>query len=153
MKSNYLVFLFFSLILFSNCKDEVNIYEVDDKKIRDYLAEKGITAQLHNSGIYYVIDKPGTGKVPNLYSTVIVHYEGTVLNGKKFDSSYDRGEPSQFSLYGVIRGWQYGIPLFKEGGKGTLYIPSYLAYGASSPSADIPANSVLVFKIELFQVD
>ena len=102
--------------------------------------------------MYYVIEKEGSGKHPTINDKVTVHYEGTFLDGKKFDSSYDRGETITFPLKGVIKGWQEGIPLFKEGGKGLLIIPPDMAYG-NKKIPGIPPNSVLVFKVELFKIE
>jgi FKBP-type peptidyl-prolyl cis-trans isomerase len=78
-----------------------------------------------------------------------VHYHGYFTNGQVFDSSVDRGERSTFNLNQVIRGWQEGIPLFSRGGQGILLIPSRLAYG-NNPRGGIPASSVLIFEVELF---
>lgn len=125
---------------------------IDAELIQKFVATNNLKAQTTESGIYYVVDKPGSGKNPTLESTVKVHYSGTLLNGTKFDSSYDRGEPTEFPLRGVIRGWQEGIPLFKPGGKGKIIIPSGLAYGPQQVGPSIPPNSVLVFDIELLEV-
>jgi peptidylprolyl isomerase len=97
--------------------------------------------------------KVGTGATARNGTTVRVHYRGTLLSGKQFDASYDRGEPFEFSLPGqVIDGWNQGIPGMKVGGKRKLIIPAALAYGEQSPSPDIPANSTLVFVVELLGV-
>lgn len=120
----------------------------DKALIEKYIAEKGLKAQSTPNGIYYVMEQEGSGGNPTAQSVVKVHYEGTLLNGSKFDSSYDRNQPIEFPLQQVIPGWQQGIPLFKKGGKGLLIIPSGLAYGKQSPPP-IPPNSVLVFKVEL----
>jgi peptidylprolyl isomerase len=97
--------------------------------------------------------KKGTGKEAKNGSTVSVHYRGTLLSGKQFDASYDRGQPFEFSLPGqVIDGWNQGVPGMKVGGKRRLVVPADMAYGAQSPSPDIPANSPLVFDIELIDV-
>lgn len=103
-------------------------------------------------GIWYKISTPGSAAHPKVENTVKVHYKGTLLDGKQFDSSYDRGEPAEFPLGGVIQGWQKAIPLLGKGGKGTFIIPSGLAYGPQSPSPDIPANSPLVFEVELLDI-
>ena len=95
------------------------------------------------------MEREGTGANPITSSRVTVHYEGFLLNGDKFDSSIDRGQPSTFPLTSVIRGWQIGIPLFKAGGKGKLILPSGLAYGRQGAGNSIPPNSVLVFGVEL----
>jgi FKBP-type peptidyl-prolyl cis-trans isomerase FkpA len=119
--------------------------------IADYVAKKGLKAQKTPSGIFYVIEKAGSGKNPTIDSKVKVHYRGTLLDGSEFDSSYKRNEPIEFPLSGVIKGWQEAVPLLKPGGKGTFIIPSELAYGARALPG-IPANSVLVFDVELLEV-
>lgn len=128
--------------------------ESDDKVIQDWLKSKGLKAQKTSSGLYYIMEKEGTGAQATSGSTVSVHYSGFLLNGKKFDSSLDRGEPISFTLgqHQVISGWDEGIALFKVGGKGKLIIPSSLAYGSHGAGADIPANAVLMFDIELVGV-
>ncbi|WP_338790389.1 FKBP-type peptidyl-prolyl cis-trans isomerase [Bernardetia sp. MNP-M8] len=115
-----------------------------------YFVEKGITNfQKTESGLYYVINQQGTpiqkGK------TIKVHYEGTLLSGQKFDSSFDRNDPIEFPIGvgRVIQGWDEGIPLIGTGGKGTLYIPSHLAYGERGAGSDIPPNATLVFRVEV----
>ena len=77
----------------------------------------------------YIITKEGTGKQPTAQSIVKVHYEGRLINGQVFDSSYKRGQPVEFPLNQVIPGWTEGLQLMKEGGKATFFIPSKLAYG------------------------
>ena len=128
--------------------------EADDKLIKEYLATNGIKAEMHESGIYYVIEKPGEGTDhPDGSTNITAHYHGTLLNGNIFDSSVERGEPLQFNLGRVIKGWQIGIPLLKKGGKGTLYIPSALAYGARGAGGVIPPNAVLIFEVELIDFE
>ncbi len=125
--------------------------EVDEKIIQEYLANNNIEAKRTEDGIYYIMESEGGSQKPTLQDKVKVHYEGTLLDGTKFDSSYDRGEPAEFPLAGVVPGWQKGIPLFGKGGKGTLLIPSGLAYGPrGTPS--IPPNTVLKFKVELLDI-
>ena len=121
------------------------------KQLKDYFAKNNIKAQSLESGLHYVVDKAGSGENPKAGQTVKVHYTGTLLDGTKFDSSVDRGQPFEFPLGQgrVIKGWDTGIPLFKKGGKGTLYIPSHLGYGSRGAGANIPPNAVLVFEIEL----
>lgn len=148
---NLSLFLLVALFSFGtqSCKDDENFDEQNEEEIQNYLASKGLTAQKTNSGLYYIIEKPGVGDNPNINSTVTVHYHGYYTDGEVFDSSVDRGKPSQFALKNVIDGWQEGIPIFKRGGTGTLIIPSRLAYG-SNPPGSIRSNAVLVFDIELF---
>ncbi len=123
--------------------------EIDEEIIKTYVADAGLKAQRHESGIYFVIDSAGSAEKPNIGSTVTVHYRGTLLNGQQFDASYDRGEPATFSLSQVVQGWQIGIPFFGRGGKGTLIIPSGLAYGPQGRPGSIPPNSVLRFDVEV----
>lgn len=124
----------------------------DKGLIDQYVAQKGLKCKNTSSGIYYVIEKEGKGTSPTENSTVKVHYSGTLLDGTEFDSSYSRNKPAEFPLNGVIKGWQEAIPLLKPGGKGKFIIPSSLAYGPRAMGAKIPANSVLVFDVELLEV-
>lgn len=100
----------------------------------------------------YKITKEGTGKQPAATSQVTVHYKGQLLDGKVFDSSYDRGQPVEFPLNQVIPRWTEGLQLMKEGGKATLYIPAKLAYGEQGVPGTIPPNSTLIFDVELVKV-
>lgn len=103
------------------------------------------------SGLQYKVITEGTGAKPSATSTVKVHYKGTLTNGNQFDSSYDRGEPAEFPLNGVIPGWTEGLQLMSAGSKYQFYIPSELAYGPRA-QPEIPANSVLVFDVELLEI-
>lgn len=126
---------------------------IDDKLIQDYVKAKGLKVAKTPSGIYYIIEKTGNGKHATAADKVKVHYKGYKMDGTTFDSSYDRGEPIEFPLSGVIKGWTEGIPLFEEGGKGTLLIPSHLAYGQNAPpGSKIKPNEVLLFDVELLQI-
>ncbi|MEM8523623.1 MAG: FKBP-type peptidyl-prolyl cis-trans isomerase [Bacteroidota bacterium] len=123
------------------------ILEIDKEKIEDYLSENSIEAEVTDEGIYYTFEEEGTGENPSSNATVTVKYKGYLLNGEVFDQT-EGDATATFSLSRVIRGWQIGIPLFKKGGKGTIYIPSELAYGPTG-SSSIPPNTVLAFDIEL----
>lgn len=123
--------------------------------IQQYIADKELDAIGTGSGLYYVvndsgvcepIDTIGTCKHPNTGSYVTVHYKGYLTSGKVFDQT--SGTPAKFFVSKVIRGWQEGIPLMRKGSKYTFIIPSGLAYG-NTATGDIPANSVLVFDVEL----
>ncbi|MDO8655575.1 MAG: FKBP-type peptidyl-prolyl cis-trans isomerase [bacterium] len=96
----------------------------------------------------------GTGAEAATGSTVSVHYTGTLLNGTKFDSSLDRGQPFSFTIGAgsVIQGWEQGIPGMKVGGKRKLTIPAALGYGDRAMGNAIPANSTLVFEVDLLDV-
>ena len=103
------------------------------------------------SGLQYIIEEEGTGIAPAATDTVEVNYEGRLLDGTVFDSSYERGESIKFPLNGVIKGWGEGLTYVKEGGKIRLFIPSSLAYGERA-TGPIPANSTLIFDVELIKV-
>lgn len=124
-----------------------------DAAIEKYIADNNIQ-QVKGSpdGFYYVIEKEGTGNFPVVGKEVFVHYVGTRLDGKKFDSSRDRGAPFSFPLGQgrVIKGWDKGIPLFREGSRGRLFLPAAVAYGERGAGGDIPANTPLIFDIEVF---
>jgi FKBP-type peptidyl-prolyl cis-trans isomerase FklB len=100
------------------------------------------------SGLQYKVIKEGTGISPSDTSTVTVHYTGTFIDGKVFDSSVERGEPATFPLNRVIAGWTEALQLMKAGSKWTLYLPPNLAYGQNGPPG-IGANKVLIFDVEL----
>lgn len=104
------------------------------------------------SGLQYLVTKEGTGKQPAATSIVKVHYTGKLVDGTVFDSSVERGEPTEFPLNQVIPGWTEGLQLMKEGGKATLYIPSKLGYGEQGVSGTIPPHSTLIFDVELIEV-
>ena len=112
-------------------------------------AQEGVV-ELEN-GLQYKILRPGTGPNPKPDSEITVHYRGTLLNGKEFDSSYRRNEPAKLSLNRVIRGWQQALPLMKTGALWEIYIPSELAYGATGAGA-IGPDETLIFEIELIEV-
>ncbi len=103
------------------------------------------------SGLQYLVEKEGAGKTPTKDNQVKVHYTGTLINGEKFDSSVDRGQPAEFPVGGVIPGWTEALLLMKEGSKYKLFIPSELAYGPMGRPG-IPPNSVLLFDVELLEV-
>jgi FKBP-type peptidyl-prolyl cis-trans isomerase FkpA len=135
----------------SDCNYDPCSYKAPDSEIqavKDYLATQGITnAVQHCSGLFYVIDNAGSGKKVTACSYVTVSYKGSFTNGNIFD----QGTGFQTYLDGVIRGWTNGVPLIKKGGKIHLYIPPSLGYG-SQPYGPIPGNSILVFEVELTNV-
>ena len=105
------------------------------------------------SGLKYRILKEGTGKTPTATDVVLVNYEGKLLDGKVFDSSYQRNQPISFPLNGVIKGWTEGLQLMKEGAAYEFYIPYNLAYGErGTPGGPIPPKADLVFVVELLEV-
>jgi len=105
------------------------------------------------SGLQYKVIKAGSGAQPTINDTVTVNYKGTLINGKQFDSSYDRGQPATFPISGVIKGWQEALPLMKEGAKWEIYVPANLAYGARGAGPDIGPGETLIFEIELLKVE
>lgn len=105
------------------------------------------------SGLQYEVVSEGNGAKPKATDTVKVHYTGTLLDGKKFDSSVDRGEPAVFPLDKVIPGWTEGIQLMTVGSKYKLYIPSALAYGAEGAGGVIGPNETLTFEVELISIE
>jgi len=104
------------------------------------------------SGLQYEVITLGDGQKPIESSTVTVHYEGKLIDGTIFDSSYDRGESVSFPLSGVISGWTEGLQLMPAGSTYMLYVPSNLGYGPTA-SGPIPGNSVLIFKVELIDIE
>ena len=104
------------------------------------------------SGLQYEILTEGTGKQPKATDTVRCHYEGSLINGSVFDSSYKRGEPAEFGLSQVIPGWTEGVQLMKEGAKYRFYIPYLLGYGENGAGSSIPPYSTLIFDVELIKV-
>lgn len=141
--------LLFSSLLWTSCqKDDSKQDSIDRQKILDYITEHNLEALETSSGLFYVIENPGTGGNPMANSTVVVRYTGYFLDGTVFDSN-EGEEATPFNLQNVIRGWQEGIPLFKKGGTGKLLVPSRLAYGSNSTYYGIPNNSVLIFNIRL----
>ncbi len=105
-----------------------------------------------DSGLLYKVVRAGSGAQPSETDQVKVHYRGTLIDGTQFDSSYDRGQPAQFQVKGVIKGWQEALVLMKEGAKYELYIPSELAYGERGSGRNIGPNAVLIFEVELLEV-
>ena len=103
------------------------------------------------SGLQYEILKKGNGPKPQANNTVKVHYHGTLIDGTVFDSSVERGEPAEFGVTQVIKGWQEALQLMPVGSKWELYIPHFLAYGAQSKGS-IPAYSALIFELELLEI-
>lgn len=128
--------------------DDGQILENDIQTIKTYLSTNNLTAIETASGLHYIIENPGVGiSFPNSNSNVTVGYKGYLTDGTEFDASTT---PVTFSLNAVIQGWQEGIPFFKPGGKGKLFIPSSLGYKDNPPANSvITENAVLIFDIEL----
>lgn len=141
------LFLTLFLLIASSCLKENNQPEIDDQIIRKYLADHQLEAIRDDSGLYIVTTLEGSGASPDISNTVEVKYKGMLLDGTVFDKS----EPDKtftYELSGLILGWQIGIPMMKKGGKATLLVPSALGYGNNN-IGPIPANSVLIFEVEL----
>ena len=115
-------------------------------------AAKEPGAKVTASGLVIRMVKEGNGAQPTAANTVKVHYKGTFPDGKVFDSSYQRGEPIEFPLSGVIKCWTEGVALMKTGGAAKLTCPSAIAYGARGAGGVIPPNATLVFEVELLGV-
>jgi FKBP-type peptidyl-prolyl cis-trans isomerase FkpA len=126
----------------------------EKQKGEEYLAkaakEKG--AEKTATGLIYQQLKAGTGASPAATDTVKVHYKGTLIDGKEFDSSYKRNEPASFPLNGVIPCWTEGVQKMKVGGKARLVCPSSIAYGDRGAPPDIPGGATLIFEVELLEV-
>lgn len=127
---------------------------IDKAIIEKYAKDHQLKLQYLPSGLGYLITEEGKGTQVTSGSTAVVHYTGKLIDGTKFDSSKDRNQPFpvQVGANRVIQGWEQGLPLFKAGGKGTLFIPSTLGYGERGAGAIIKPNSVLVFDIEVLEV-
>ncbi len=128
--------------------------EKNQKEGEVFLAEnkkkKGVVTL--PSGLQYQVITAGTGKIPKATDTVTTHYQGTLIDGTEFDSSYKRGEPASFPVNGVVKGWTEALQLMKGGSKWQLVIPSNLAYGPQGAGQAIGPNATLIFEIELLSI-
>ena len=127
--------------------------ETNKKKSAEFL-EKNKTAEgvkTTASGLQYMVIKEGDGPMPKKEDNVKCHYTGTLINGEKFDSSVDRGQPAEFPVGGVIAGWTEALQMMKVGSKYKLFIPPELGYGPAGRPG-IPANSALIFEVELIEI-
>ena len=146
-----LISIAFILALFSCGKEKqaAEQAEIDNAIIVKYLSDNNLEAKATSSGLYYLTDVLGTGIIPLSNSIVSVAYKGYLVDGTVFDESDTVG--ITISLAQVIKGWQEGIPLYREGSKGKLFIPSALGYGTQGSGA-IPKNAVLIFEVDLIKV-
>jgi FKBP-type peptidyl-prolyl cis-trans isomerase FkpA len=117
----------------------------EDALIRNYLSSKNIQATKDNSGVYYQIVEPGLGDPVVYTSKVTVSFKGSLLNGQQFDDVANK----EFDFINVMQGWQVGINKIRPGGRIKLYVPSSLGYGKYVPKPEVPANSILVYDLEL----
>jgi len=120
------------------------------KFLEENATKEGI--QTTASGLQYEVVREGDGPKPGAVSTVEVHYEGRLIDGRVFDSSYQRKETISFPLNRVIPGWTEGLQLMSTGSKYRLYIPSELGYGARGAGSDIPPHAALIFDVELISI-
>ena len=154
MKKHFLLLSLF-LAVFASCKKDSKFdtnaqAAKDETAIQAYLtANPGINATKDANGVYYQIITEGTGANPTATSTVTVNYVGKLLDGTQFDAGTGLAANLQG---GIIKGWKTGLLHGKVNGRLLLIIPSGLAYGNTSPSAKVPANSVLVFTIDILSI-
>lgn len=149
-----LLFLMVAGLLSWGCNKDEEFLTLDEqyREIEKYIDKNDLEGvQVTSTGLRYVITREGTGSLPRVNDVVTVDYEGKLLSGKKFDSSYDRGEPINFTLGvgRVIKGWDEGIALLPVGSEAILLIPSNLGYGTRGSGETIGPNQVLIFKVEL----
>lgn len=127
--------------------------EENTKVANDFLEKNKSQAgvKVTASGLQYIVEKEGDGPTPTKDDMVQCHYTGTLIDGKKFDSSVDRGQPADFPVSGVIPGWTEALQMMKVGSKYKLFVPPNLGYGPRG-TPEIPPNSVLVFEVELLKI-
>jgi len=133
----------------AEAKAKVNM-QIGEKFLAENAKREGVTTT--ESGLQIEIITAGTGKAPTVDDTVVVHYKGSTIDEKVFDSSYKREKPATFPLGRVIKGWTEGLQLIKEGGKAKLYIPSQLAYGIQGAGENIGPGETLIFEVELIEI-
>lgn len=146
---------FDALIAFNEGQEKANKFQIEkEKQLKAELDELAQGAEETESGLRYFILKEGSGDKPKVGNEVSVHYTGYLLDGTKFDSSLDRGEPIKFPLGmgRVIPGWDEGISLINKGGKAKFIIPPHLAYGERGAGGVIPPNATLIFEVELVEI-
>merc|ERR1711871_167404 len=139
------------ILLFAICTVAVATNEAGKKFLEENKAKEGVVTL--PSGLQYKILKKGSGAHhPTVDSSCECHYEGTLIDGTEFDSSYKRGSPTSFAPNQVIKGWTEAMQLMVEGDKFELYIPSELAYGESGSPPKIPGGSALIFRMEIIKI-
>ncbi len=126
-----------------------SIAEKDNNVLIEYAVDNDLDCQRTPNGVYYTIDQKGSGPLLQKGGPVTAHYKGYLLNGNVFDSSYKRGKPLQFNVGQMIPGWNEWLTMVNPGTRSTLLIPSPLAYGSRGFGDLIPANSPLVFEVEI----
>ena len=145
------ILLFAMVLALGACKkfDAEAQAETDENIITKYILDQGLNAIATGTGLYYVIDSLGSTVYPTLSNSVTVEYKGYFTDGTVFDQSTAAG--ATFALTAVIKGWQEGIQLYKEGGGGKLLVPSALGYGQNG-TGSTPTNTVLIFDVHLIKV-
>lgn len=161
-------------VLLTACNQDSGLFDPEKQKERDietlqkHFAEKGLSPQYHNKGLFYIIHEPGSGRIPTAGNTLVVNYTGYFLDGSVFDTNLEQVArtagifnparsyvPFTFRFRDnpprVIEGWDIGFEFLKENGRATLFLTSGLGYGNRSVGS-IPPNSILVFDVELLQV-
>ena len=128
-------------------KRELELLQEGEEFLEQNAKNEGVITT--DSGLQYKVIQEGTGKSPGPQDQVTVHYKGSFIDGKTFDSSYKKGKPATFRLNGVIKGWSEGLQQMKEGGKSRLFIPQNLAYGQRG----VLAHRTLIFDVELISVE
>lgn len=134
----------------AQAREASKLKEEGEKALAENKTKSGIITT--ESGLQYQVVTEGTGAKPTADDKVKVHYTGTLLDGTKFDSSVDRGEPAEFGVSQVIKGWTEGLQLMPVGSKYIFWIPSELAYGERGAGQDIKPNSTLKFEVELLEI-
>ena len=124
--------------------------EAGKKFLSDNAKKEGVATL--PGGVQYKVLRAADGAKPGVQDTVVVHYKGTLIDGKEFDSSYRRGEPATIPLKNVIKGWQDAVTAMPVGSKWEIYVPAQLGYGEQGAGRDIGPNSTLVFEIELLEI-
>lgn len=135
----------------ANSKKFAGAIEAGKKFLTENGKRPGVTTTA--SGLQYEVMSAGTGPKPSATDKVTVHYHGTLLNGKVFDSSVQRGQPIDFPVNGVIQGWQEALQLMPMGSKWKVFIPSNLAYGERGAGGDIGPHEALIFEVELLKIN
>lgn len=131
-------------------QDPQNLDEREENAIIDYIVDKEINvSKIPERGIYYSIDEEGKGPLLRPGEKVKINYKGYFLDGRQFDSSYQRGKPITFNVGDMISGWNIGLTRFKSGGKGKIFIPSRFAYGEKGLEGFVPPNTALIFEVDI----
>ena len=153
-EANELLDKYFQQLQEKQAAEQAEIAEVMKKEGQEFLAanakKEGVIVL--PSGLQYKVLKEGSGRIPGPTDKVKCHYEGTFVDGEKFDSSYDRKQPAVFGVNQVIAGWTEALQLMDEGSVWQLFIPYNLAYGEAGAQGAIPPYAALVFKVELIEV-